>query len=96
MIQFESDRMLVTGPLTLETAREAFLTGISAGGSVSIVDLAGVTNVDSSALGVLMQWSRQHAGTLDFINIPESLRSLADLYDVSTMLFTAATDNPTN
>ncbi len=88
--------MLVSGPLTLETAREASLTEISAEHNVSIIDLAGVTSVDSSALGVLMQWSRQHAGKLEFTNIPESLRSLADLYDVSAMLAIAAPENSTH
>ncbi len=88
--------MLVTGPLTLETAREASLTEISAERNVSVVDLAGVTGVDSSALGVLMQWSRRLGRKLEFINVPESLRSLAELYDVSAMLPMAAPDNSTH
>jgi len=88
--------MLVTGPLTLETARAASLTEITAERNVSVVDLAGVTAVDSAALGVLMHWSRQHAGTLSFINMPGSLRSLADLYDVAAMLSIAAPDNSTH
>jgi phospholipid transport system transporter-binding protein len=88
--------MLVSGPLTLETAREASLTIISSERNVEIVDLAGVTAVDSSALGVLMQWSRQQNGKLEFTNIPESLRSLADLYDVSAMLAIAASNNSTH
>jgi len=88
--------MLVSGPLTLETAREASLTKMPAATEVLVVDLAGVTTVDSSALGVLMHWLRQYAGPLEFTNIPESLRSLADLYDVSAMLAIAASDNPTH
>ena len=88
--------MLVSGPLTLETAREASLVVIPAKLDVLTVDLAGVTAVDSSALGVLMQWSRQHAGKLEFINIPDSLHSLADLYDVSAMLSIAAAKNSTH
>jgi phospholipid transport system transporter-binding protein len=85
--------MLVSGPLTLETAREASRAEIPAGGNVSIVDLSGVTTVDSSALGVLMHWSRQHAGELEFINVPVNLRSLADLYDVSGLLSITASNN---
>lgn len=96
MIQFEGDRMLVSGPLTLETARAASLTEVSAGRNVSVIDLAGVTAVDSAALGVLMHWSRQHGGKLEFTNIPENLRSLADLYDVATMLSIATPDNSTH
>lgn len=85
--------MLVSGPLTLETAREASLADVPAGTETLVVDLSGVTAVDSSALGVLMHWSRQYAGALEFTNIPASLRSLADLYDVSAMLAIAATEN---
>lgn len=88
--------MLVSGPLTLETAREVAFTQIPAGHNVAVIDLAGVTAVDSAALGVLMHWSRQRAGELGFINIPESLRSLADLYDVAAMLSIATTDNSTH
>lgn len=96
LIRFEGDRMLVSGPLTLETARAASLTEIPAGMKVTTIDLAGVTAVDSFALGVLMQWVRQHQGKLEFANIPQSLRSLADLYDVSAMLSIAATENPSH
>lgn len=89
MIEFDGDHMRVSGPLTLVTAREAALTVICPTCKVSVVDLGGVTAVDSSALGVLMQWSRQARElslNLTFINIPASLRSLADLYDVAGML----------
>ncbi|MDD2700851.1 MAG: STAS domain-containing protein [Sideroxydans sp.] len=96
MIKFEGNRMLVSGPLTLETAREASLAEFPAGLDVSIVDLADVTAVDSSALGVLMQWSRLHAGKLEFINIPQNLRSLAELYDVSAMLAMATAEPSTH
>jgi phospholipid transport system transporter-binding protein len=87
--------MLVSGPLTLETAREVSRTEIPVEQNVSTIDLAGVTAVDSSALGVLMHWSRLHAGKFEFINIPDSLRSLADLYDVSDILSIAASNNST-
>ncbi len=88
--------MLVNGPLTLETARQAMLDDVPVGHGVSVIDLAGVTAVDSSALGVLMHWSRQYAGKVTFINVPTSLRSLADLYDVSAMLALADLTNPSH
>lgn len=88
--------MLVSGPLTLETARAASLTEIPAELHVSTIDLDGVTEVDSFALGVLMQWVRQQKGKLEFTNIPQNLRSLADLYDVSAMLSIAAPEKSTD
>lgn len=89
--------MRVSGPLTLETARAAAQTVISPECRVSVIDLGGVAAVDSSALSVLMQWSRQartHGWTLTFSNIPENLRSLADLYDVAEMLSISAPSQP--
>ena len=53
------------------------------------VDLAQVEAVDSSAVSVLLQWSRlatENDVQLSFINLPPNLRSLADLYDVADVL----------
>lgn len=97
MIQLDGDRMRVSGPLTLETARAAARTVICPECKVSVVDLGAVTTVDSSALSVLMQWSRQaraHAWPLTFTNVPQNLRSLADLYDVAEMLSISAPSQP--
>jgi len=89
--------MRVSGPLTLETARAAAQTVICPECKVSVVDLGAVTAVDSSALSVLMQWSRQarkHAWPLTFVNVPQNLRSLAALYDVAEMLSIPAPSQP--
>ncbi len=85
---------MVTGHLTLDTARGAagsLFTGEprpAAGGRL-VVDLAQVEAVDSSAVSVLLQWSRQarELGVqLSFTNIPVNLRSLASLYGVTDVL----------
>ncbi len=54
-----------------------------------MVDLAQVDAVDSSAVSVLLQWSRlsrENGVQLSFINLPPNLLSLANLYDVAEVL----------
>lgn len=54
-----------------------------------IIDLAGITAADSSAVSVILQWLRQAKRVgcnLHFDNIPASVKSLATLYDVSDLL----------
>ncbi len=94
MIQRESDRIIISGPLTLDTAREMsgalFSMDAQQGGQQEmVVDLAQVDAVDSSAVSVLLQWSRQardHNVKISFINLPPNLHSLAKLYDVAEVL----------
>ena len=94
MIQREGDRVTVSGRLTLDTAREAadtlFNSDLHPGnGERLVVDLAQVDAVDSSAVSVLLQWSRlsrENGVQLSFINLPSNLLSLANLYDVAEVL----------
>lgn len=54
-----------------------------------VVDLSGVTEVDSSAVSLLLQWRREMAGrgqTLSLAGVPENIRSLATLYGVDELL----------
>ncbi|MEK7811525.1 MAG: STAS domain-containing protein [Pseudomonadota bacterium] len=94
MIRRERDRIRISGPLTLDTAREmsGALFGVDVrqdGQQEMLVDLAQVEAVDSSAVSVLLQWSRQarlNNVKIAFINLPPNLQSLAKLYDVATVL----------
>lgn len=54
-----------------------------------VFDLAGVGQVDSSALSLLFAWQRRARATnipLNFRNLPESLHSLAKLYGVGEII----------
>lgn len=56
------------------------------------VDLAGVVKVDSSALVMLLHWIRTaRAENIALVvkNAPDSLRSLARLYDLEGLVFGA-------
>jgi len=93
-MQREGDRVTVSGRLTLDTARAAassLFEGESrfVAGDKLVVDLAQVEAVDSSAVSVLLQWSRharENGVQLSFVNLPPNLRSLVNLYDVAEVL----------
>jgi len=75
------------GALTLETVAACLERPLPAGDL--IFDLGGVTRVDSSALALLLAWLRRlkaRESTAELRALPESLRSLARLYGVDTLL----------
>ncbi|HWI15414.1 MAG TPA: STAS domain-containing protein [Burkholderiales bacterium] len=94
MIACEDGRCRVEGPLTIEnitgvldeskrlfTAREI------------TVDFAAVTDVDSSAVSLLMQWqraARADGKAITYVNLPPNLKSLAALYGVAELIPGAA------
>jgi Predicted NTP binding protein (contains STAS domain) len=57
-----------------------------------VIDLARVTEVDSSAVSMLLEWQRE-AGRrncpMRFANIPLNLRSLVQLYGLSELMHVA-------
>ncbi len=79
------------GLLTLAEASDQLKAGQSAiAEGASEFDLAGVGQVDSSALSLLLAWRRQaeaEGRSLCFRNLPESMRSLAELYGVDDLVF---------
>ncbi len=93
-MQRDGNRITVSGRLTLDTASKAagalFDSGLpQSGDDKLVVDLSGVETVDSSAVSVLLQWSRQaqeKGVQLSFVNLPPNLCSLAKLYDVAAVL----------
>lgn len=90
MISCEGGRCEVRGPLTIATAASLAEEGrrLFVAERV-VVDLAGVTEVDSAAVSLLLEW-RRAAGSahrrIDYVNLPDNLKSLAALYGVSELL----------
>jgi phospholipid transport system transporter-binding protein len=87
----EGDRLLVDGPLGFESVpamiREA---SIACRGGVRVVDLAGVSSVDSAALAAaleLIREARSEGRKLAFENLPQAMEKLARLYAVSDVIF---------
>jgi phospholipid transport system transporter-binding protein len=76
--------------LTLESAKAALSSGLAriAQGATA-VDCAPLTHFDSSALAVLIAWqraARERGTTLDVLNLPAKLASLAHAYGVDSLL----------
>jgi phospholipid transport system transporter-binding protein len=90
MIEAEGGRLHVGGPLTMANAGgllEAGRSALQAGELV--IDFAGVEEVDSTALAVMLGWLRAAEilrSTLKFDHIPPAVESLAELYGVSDLL----------
>lgn len=89
-IVLRGERLQVEGEMTLDTATRLLEEGSEAlVAPETVVDLAGVTEVDSSGLAVLFGWQRaaQSVGrSIRVENPPDSLLSLAGLYGVSDLL----------
>ena len=89
-IEFSDGRLRVRGPLTLTTV-EPLLKVVSPrlDGPEIHVNLSGVTEADSSAVGLLLAWVRDAAASgrqVRFENLPSNLKSLISLYDVGEFI----------
>lgn len=91
MISCDGDRCTLSGALTLENV-VAILDesgrALPATGRL-VIDLAGVTEVDSSAVSLLLELrrgARRQNRDIEFVNLPPNLQSLAELYGVSDLL----------
>lgn len=90
MIQAAGDRIEVDGAMTLAAATALLGEGKALiGQGLGVIDLAGVTEVDSSGLAVVFGWLRaaRDAGkSFRIVNVPENFMSLAEVYGVADQL----------
>jgi len=90
MIERSGDRVAIIGRMTVAEAESLLEEGRPQIQSpLTIIDLAGVTEADSSALAVLFGWAREAAGRnvrIEYLNAPANLLSLAEVYGVSDFL----------
>jgi phospholipid transport system transporter-binding protein len=93
MIEVLPGRLRVTSPMRMAQASALLAAGCKAlQPGEQIVDLGAVSDVDSSAVAVLLGWLRaapHSRSTLRFARIPASIAALADLYGVSELLLRA-------
>ena len=88
------ERSRVVGSLEFATVAKLLPLGTAAieGGQAAIVDLAGVTDSDSSGLALLIEWlsvAKAAQRSLRYENMPAQLHQLAGLSEVEG-LFTSA------
>jgi phospholipid transport system transporter-binding protein len=94
MISKRGDRYLIEGPVTLARVSALLAEGSrSFEGDPVVVDLSGVTEADSSALSLILEWTRRMHGSnrqIFFASLGESLVSIANLYGVTELIPVAA------
>jgi phospholipid transport system transporter-binding protein len=94
VIRREGRRILVSGPVTLTNVAGILEEGrrhLEEG--VRVVDLAEVSEMDSSLLAMMLAWLRDAKARnreLAFANPPEALQSIARLYGVDGLIPVAA------
>ena len=90
MISCEGERCIVQGPITIANATAVLAESADRFTTpVVIVDLSGVTEVDSAAVSLLLEWRRVAARAnrhIQFVDLPQNLKTLADLYGVSHLI----------
>jgi phospholipid transport system transporter-binding protein len=90
MIRVENGSMHISGALTLANVSQVLEEGRRhLADGVTTVDLAEVSELDSSALALLLAWLREAKArqkSLAFAHLPESLQTIARLYGVQDLL----------
>ncbi|MBI2311766.1 MAG: STAS domain-containing protein [Betaproteobacteria bacterium] len=90
MIRRNGERYLLEGPVIMANVEAVLAEGRSQfTDGVVTVDLSGVTEVDSSAVSLLLEWLRAAAGDnrrIEYRGLPDNLRSLINLYGVHELI----------
>jgi len=92
-ISCEGERCALQGPITMENVTAVLAEGTQLFKSPRVVvDLKAVTEVDSAAVSLLLEWRRaaeKENRRIEFENVPANLESLAELYGVAHLIGTA-------
>jgi phospholipid transport system transporter-binding protein len=90
MIACDGGRCTVQGPINMDNVVALLGEGNERFTAAQVtVDLAAVTEVDSSALSLLLEWRREagrNGRAIRFLNLPANLKSLAELYGVTKLI----------
>ncbi|MGH8621044.1 MAG: STAS domain-containing protein [Burkholderiales bacterium] len=90
MIVCNGDDCAVQGPVPADNVVSLLAQGVERfSGPRVTVDLSGVTEVDSTALSLLLEWRREairNGREIRYRNLPASMKSLAELYGVTELL----------
>lgn len=90
MIEHNGERLLVKVPLVVDNAEAVLEAGRAAlKPGLQVFDFSEVVEADSSALAVMLGWLRAAPATrstVKFAQIPNGVRSLAELYGLTELL----------
>ncbi len=91
MILCEDNKIKIKGPVTINNVivlKEEVIS-LFVDSSHLVVDLENILEVDSSVVSMLLEWLREsnrRKCRLHFVNVPENITSLIQLYGVSEFL----------
>lgn len=90
----EGDALMLEGPVTIKTV-PALVAQIPLhlNAGVRRIDFAKVSDVDSAAVALALEWQRHAASRnvpVALLNVPEALRNLANLYGVTDLITSPA------
>lgn len=90
MIVCDDGRCTLRGPITIDNVVSLLAQGNGLFTAPQVtVDLAQVTEVDSSAVSLLLEWHREagrNGRAVRFLKLPDNLKSLATLYGVTELI----------
>jgi phospholipid transport system transporter-binding protein len=86
----EGGELCVAGPVTIDNVVATVARGAALFNQENqMVDLGGITEVDSSAVSMLLEWQRETGRRkfkIQFANIPPKLHNLVRLYGVAELV----------
>lgn len=87
MLTREGATLKVAGPMSIDSVTALLTESAGMLDGITDIDLSGVTEADSAAVSLLLEWRRQAQPTnLHFTHLPPALKSLADLYGVADLI----------
>lgn len=90
LIETQGNTLRISGAMTLETVKALLEESNAAFTAENLeMDLAGVSEVDSTAVSLMFEWLRQaHKRniSLTFVNLPSNLVNMATLYGVLDLI----------
>jgi len=90
MVSRNGHRIIVQGSITIDNVVTMTQRGAELfDQSHLVIDLDKVTEVDSTIISMLLEWlrtTRKSGYQLEFINIPQSLESLIQLYGIAELI----------
>jgi phospholipid transport system transporter-binding protein len=90
IVEGKSGQARLSGPVTFGNVTAMLAEGARAFTAPALtLDLAGVTEVDSTAVSLLLEWRRtaqRDKRRIDYVNYPANLKSLIHLYGVDELL----------
>ncbi len=90
MITCDHDRITVQGSLTIDNVVEVTLRGLELFDQPRrVIDLEKINEVDSTVISMMLEWLRlahKKGCQLQFVNLPQNLKSLIQLYGIADLI----------